>query len=259
MASRQPTIILIGSGNVATHIAGGLEAAGCCICQVYSRDISHARRLADRLADCYAIDSLDSIDTNADLYIIASSDSAVAPLAAAMPRVKGIVVHTSGSVPMDVLAAASDHTGVLYPLQTFSRQTAVDLRRVPFFTEASDPDTLARIDRYAAMISDSLHHADSRNRTTLHIAGVLSCNFVNYLWQLSAETLAADGYKLDVVRPLIEATLAKAMEAGPFAAQTGPAIRGDIATIEKHKSLLPPDAARIYDILSQAIIKAHQK
>ena len=163
MASRQPTIILIGSGNVATHIAGGLEAAGCCICQVYSRDISHARRLADRLADCYAIDSLDSIDTNADLYIIASSDSAVAPLAAAMPRVKGIVVHTSGSVPMDVLAAASDHTGVLYPLQTFSRRTAVDLRRVPFFTEASDPDTLARIDRYAAMISDSLHHADSRS------------------------------------------------------------------------------------------------
>lgn len=257
MASRR--IVLIGSGNVATHLAGGFEAAGCHIRQVYSRHIDHAARLACTLNNCIATDSLDSLDTESDLYIIATSDGAVAATAAAMPRVKGIVVHTSGSVPATSLAPSSSRFGVLYPLQTFSRLSAVDLRNVPFFTEASDPATLASIDHYAAMISDSVHHADSRSRTTLHIAGVLSCNFVNYLWQLAAETLAADGYSLDVVRPLIEATLKKAMDCGPFEAQTGPAVRGDTTTIERHKSLLPPHTAEIYDILSNEIIKAHRQ
>lgn len=257
--ARRIKIVLLGSGNVATHIAGGFQAAGCHICAVYSRDISHAARLADTLAYCKPIDSPALVPVDADLYIIASSDSAVAAIASAMPDVKGIVVHTSGSVPIETLAAASSRHGVLYPLQTFSRESDVDLRRVPIFTEASDEKTLCDIDRYAAMISDHVHHADSRRRTTLHIAGVISCNFVNYLWQLTQETLASDGYTLDVVQPLVEATMKKAFEIGPYAAQTGPAARGDKETIKKHLALLPPHAAEIYRQLSDAISNAHNR
>lgn len=256
MAQRRK-LTIIGSGNVATHIAGGFEAAGCHICAVYSRDIVHARRLADNLTDCRAIDDLSLIPADSDLYIIASSDTAVAEIAARMPRVGGIVVHTSGSVPMDALRPASDRIGVLYPLQTFSRDSRLDLRRVPFFTEASDEATLTEIDGFARMISDRVYHADSRRRTTLHIAGVLSCNFVNYLWQLTEEVLGADGYSLDVVQPLIEVTLKKAMEIGPYKAQTGPAVRGDLATIERHKSLLPNEVADLYQLISYSIIKTH--
>lgn len=155
---------------------------------------------------------------------------------------------------MSVLAPASDSVAVLYPLQTFSRGAHLDLRHVPFFTEASDTAALEVIDGYAHMLSPVVRHADSRQRTVLHIAGVMSCNFVNYLWRLTAEELGREGYGFELVRPLVEATLDKAFAIGPEAAQTGPAARGDLATIQKHISMLPADTAAIYDLLSQAII-----
>ncbi|MDE5643326.1 MAG: DUF2520 domain-containing protein [Muribaculaceae bacterium] len=257
--ARQRRITILGSGNVATHIAGGLQAAGCHITEVCSRSLTNASRLAESLHDCRPLDNPSDLATDSDLYIIACSDSAIADIAARMPRVDGIVVHTSGSVPLTALAPASSRYGVLYPLQTFSRESHVDLRKVPFFTEASDQATLQETDSYASMLSDLVYHADSRQRTILHIAGVLSCNFVNYLWQLTEETLAPEGYSLDVVRPLIEATLQKAMDIGPYKAQTGPAVRGDLATIQRHTDILPQDTAEIYRILSESIIQSHRK
>lgn len=252
MAQRR--IVIIGSGNVATHLALGFAAAGCPPVQVMSRDLQHAARLASCLPGCVAIDDLSRLDTTADLCLIATTDTSVAGIAAAMPHAGGIVAHTSGSVPIQALQPASESVAVLYPLQTFSRQARLDLAQVPFFTEASDPATHSAIDEFARMLSPRVSHADSRQRTILHIAGVLSCNFVNYLWQLTAETLAPEGYSLDVVRPLIEVTLDKAFAMDPEAAQTGPARRGDMATIKKHLGMLPAGTAAVYDLLSQAIV-----
>lgn len=251
-------VVIIGSGNVATHLGRGLQQAGLHVVAVMSRNIEHARRLADSLTDCRATDSVADLPAEADLYLIATSDGAVAEVAATMPRVNGIVAHTSGSVPIDVLRPASGRTAVLYPLQTFSREAEIDLSKVPFFTEASDAATLDAIDSIGRRLSTKVAHADSEHRTTLHIAGVLSCNFVNYLWRLAGETLAKDGYSFDVLEPLITATLRKACEIGPAAAQTGPAARGDRRTIERHISLLPPDTARLYGELSEAIIVSNR-
>ncbi len=252
-------VAFIGSGNVATHLAGGLSAAGCEIVCVCSPTRAHARRLADRFNDCLAIESVGSLPADADLYLISTVDSAVANIASEMPRVTGLVAHTSGSVPLSALRTVSEMTAVIYPLQTFSREVDVRLDDVPFFTEASTAEAHAFADRIAGLLSPKVYHADSAHRKTLHIAGVLSCNFANYLWDRTSDLLGQAGYSFDVVRPLIEATLRKAVEVGPHAAQTGPAMRGDLAVIESHIESLDPTTADIYRIITEAIIDSHKQ
>lgn len=251
-------VVIIGSGNVATHLAKGLQEGGCKVVQVLSRDISHAHRLADTLVGCEAIDSPAQLDRTAYLYLIAVSDASVAEIAGSMPQVEGIVAHTSGSVPLRALQAASLRTAVLYPLQTFTREARVELGKVPFFTEASDESTFSEIDEFARLMSPNVYHADSSQRKTLHIAGVLSCNFVNYLWDCTSEVLKRDGYDFKVVEPLICATLDKALTLGPHASQTGPAMRCDAAVMREHMSRLDPQTAELYEALTCAILKAHQ-
>ena len=251
-------IVIIGSGNVASHLVRGFSHAGCEIVQVFSHSIDHARRLAEELGSAQAVANLSDLITDADFYLIAVTDAAVAKVAESMPPVSGLVAHTSGSVPLTALAPASSHTAVLYPLQTFTRDASVCLPEVPFFTEACDSETLATVDRYASLLSSRVYHADSARRQTLHIAGVLSCNFVNYLWDCTSQILAADGYDFSVVEPLIRATLDKAVALGPRASQTGPAMRCDVEVMRRHISLLDSDKADLYKTLTNSILKTHQ-
>lgn len=250
-------IVIIGSGNVASHLAKGFKQAGCDVVQIYSRTMANAIRLSEDVDGAEPVDSLDELDPTADLYLISVADGVVANIAEAMPRVNGIVAHTSGSVPLSALSPASSSTAVLYPLQTFTREADVCLSQVPFFTEASDPETERKIDEYARMLSPKVFHADSAKRKTLHIAGVMSCNFVNYLWDCTAQILAKDGYDFSVVEPLVRATLDKAVAIGPRAAQTGPAMRCDLEVMREHISRLDPEKAAIYRQLSQAILSTH--
>lgn len=251
-------IVIIGSGNVATHLAKGFVEAGCEIAQVYSRSLAHASLLGEQLGVDNVTDNLDSLVRDANLYVIAVADGAVASIADSMPPVKGLVVHTSGSVPLDTLKSASNRAAVLYPLQTFTREADVKLAEVPFFTEATDESSQSDVDRYASMLSAKVYHADSARRKTLHIAGVLSCNFVNYLWDCTSQVLEADGYDFSVVEPLIRATLDKAVALGPRAAQTGPAMRRDIDVMRRHLELLDDDTADLYKKITNSILKTHK-
>lgn len=251
-----PRIAVVGAGNVATHLACALHHAGACIVQVCARTHEHARALAARVG-AEAVVNPAEINPHVDFCLVSATDSATPAIASVLPRIEGVVAHTSGSVPMTALLPASDRVGVMYPLQTFSKGRAVDLRKVPFFNEGSDVDTLARIDGLASMISASVYHADSDSRRFLHVAGVLGCNFPNYLLSCAAEVLARGGYGLEVIRPLLEETVAKAFEFGPDAAQTGPARRGDVSTIDSHCSMLPDEQALVYRVLSEAIMRKY--
>jgi len=249
-------VVIIGSGNVASHLSRGLYESGCDIIQIYSRVLSHAQRLAVNYNRCEAISSLSSLCPDADLYLISVADAAVSKIASQM-HVSGLVAHTSGSVPLQALASSSRCTAVLYPLQTFTRDAYVDLKKAPFFTEASDGETLDVVDGFARLISDHIYHADSAQRKNLHIAGVLSCNFVNYLWDCAAEVLKKDGYDFSVVEPLIRATFDKAVKIGPRNSQTGPAMRCDLDVIRDHIEKLDPQTAGLYVDITRAIISTH--
>ncbi len=250
-------IIIIGSGNVATHLARALSNVAR-VEAISSRHPDNARALATQIPGCKASDSLTDLPADADFYIIAVADDQVATVADALPDVKGIVAHTSGSVPIEALAR-HQRRGVFYPLQTFSKNAQIDISQVPFLIEASDSLTAEALRALASELSRTVVDADSTLRSHIHVAAVFTCNFPNFMWSCAAELLEKDGLDLNIMRPLLYATLDKALAIGPEAAQTGPARRGDLHVIEKHMASLPPALARLYQILTDHIIDKYKE
>ena len=249
-------IVVIGAGNVATHLAKALDAKHDVV-QVYSQTIKNAETLAKVLKGAVATNDLNQINSNADLYVISVKDDAVATVVEEVKTSSGIWVHTSGSVSIDVLKQKFQRCGVFYPLQTFSRDVEVDMKEVPFFIEASDENTDNVIFSLAQELSNSVYKANSAQRCKLHVAAVFGCNFVNYLWSISSDILAEAGCDLDVLMPLIKVTTEKAASISPTDGQTGPARRGDVKIMEMHEKMLSPEQARLYRTLSQCIMKKY--
>ena len=253
---RRPSVAIVGSGNVATHLAKALDQVAD-VRQVCSPNAGHAQSLASKLVSCQAIVNLADIDSTVDFCIISIKDDAVRDVAERLPAIDGIVCHTSGSAPIEALAKHF-RTGVFYPLQTFSKDAEVNVAEAPFFIEASDDDTLNELMALARSISCRVERADSRKRAILHLAAVFACNFANHLWAISSEILGEHGIEFGVMRPLLQATLDKAMAMPPAKAQTGPAARRDQAIMQKHLGMLNPEQAQIYKLLSQSIINQNK-
>lgn len=253
---KEPDIVLVGTGNVATHLARALRHRIIAIC---SRTPEHARDLAETVGVGQWGTLADARSFKPSLIIVSVADNAIDSLVAAIGKDERqpLVMHTSGSVPKERLEPISPRTGVLYPLQTFSRQTDVDMSKVPFFTEAAFAEDYAAIDSLAQEISGICHHADASQRRKLHIAGVFSSNFIVEMLYITQKVLGTESYPLDTVRPLVEATVAKVFEVGPHDAITGPAIRGDKAVMEAQSNALEGDEKAIYDLVSNYIIKTH--
>lgn len=252
-------IAIIGAGNVATRLGLAAKDKGFAIAGVTARTRESAARLAQTLG-CPALDSAADIPADCDLVLIATNDRSVADVAQILPQIKGVVAHTSGSVPLSVLAALHPRAAVIYPLQTFSRDVDVDVSVVPFFTEATDSASLAVADAFAGALSKSCYHADSSRRAYLHVAGVLSSNFPIYLLELTRRVLNEAGLPLSTVEPLVKASVAKAFQIGPHDALTGPARRGDVGVLHKQLDLLSsPSARAIYEAISDAILNEYHK
>ena len=163
---------IIGSGNVATHLAKKLSESTI-ITQIYSRNIDNARTLA-LTTGAEAIDDLSLLTKDADIYIISVKDDAIPDIAKQAGNSDALWVHTSGSVPMEALSSISPRYGVLYPMQTFSNEIDVDMEKVPVFIEGNDPESLDKIRLFAERISPNVREADSEARKKLHIAAVFA-------------------------------------------------------------------------------------
>lgn len=253
-------VVIVGSGNVAEALARALPASGAELCQVFARNRERGPRVAALGGTTWTADP-DRL-AEADLYLIAVSDRAVDEVAASLRLPDGAVAaHTAGSVPLDALEAFP-RRAVIYPLQTFTAGRAVDFARVPLFLEASDKGTYQAVERFARRLSSQLYPADSKRRGILHLAGVLACNFVNALYAAGERTLAREGLPFEALRPLIAETAAKALAApSPAAVQTGPAVRGDLPTLERHRALLAeePLLLEIYNLMSRYIWETSRK
>lgn len=247
-------IVCIGSGNVATHMAIAFKEVGAEIIQVWSQRAQHAEILA-ALTKAEAISQWSDLDRTADCYLIAVRDDAIADVAQQLADVRGIVVHTSGATAMEVLSAARKGYGVLYPLQTFSRTKAIDLRKVPLCIEADTAQTLDKLSAIAHLISPLVSVVSTEQRTVLHLAAVFACNFSNHLYHLSQTILTQHQLDFNLLKPLILETALKIQHSAPQDVQTGPAVRGDEETMAKHLSLLEgsPELKSIYEFLSKSI------
>lgn len=250
-------VVFLGSGNVATHLALAMQQAGHDIMQIYSRTIANAQQLAARLSGCAYTDDVKHVCADADVYVFSVKDDALPELAASVPcdNPDAVFLHTAGSVPQDVFAGTSAaHYGVLYPMQTFSKERDVDFREVPCFVEGSDDDALRVIRQLASSLSDSVHELSSERRKSLHLAAVFACNFANHCYHLADRVLADAGLDFSLFLPLIDCTARKVHTMSPADAQTGPAIRYDETVINRHLAMLSdPQMRAIYELMSKSI------
>lgn len=250
-------ISIVGSGNVATHLALALYGAGCTIRQVLSRSLEHAQLLARRV-DAQPICDWRRLDEDADVYLFAVGDDALYDLALDLRLPDALVIHTSGATPLSVLKPVSRHHGVLWSPQTFVRDIAMDYRRLPLCLEASTPQDEHSLEELARLISPCIYHLDYEQRRHAHLAAVMVSNFVNALNATAHDYLHSHGLNPEMLRPLAEQTLAKWDYGDLWLQQTGPAARRDGKTLDAQRRLLAndPELLALYDQLT-SLIQSH--
>ena len=237
-------------------MGAGLQRAGWDIVQVYSRTKASASELAGRLEVPF-VTSWEEVCTDADVYLVMVKDDALEGLIPSL--VKGregaLFVHTAGSMPIGVWENHACRYGVLYPMQTFSKERAVDFASVSFFVEASGEAELGMLKEMAQSLSEKVYEATSEQRTYLHMTAVFACNFANHMYALCDYLLKKQGLPFEAVLPLIDETARKVHELSPREAQTGPAARADLKVMSKHLVMLEdePRLQDIYRMISNSI------
>ena len=258
-----PTFIsFIGSGNLAWHLAPALDNAGFVIKEVHSLNPNHASELTNRLYQAEVKATLDFSTSDSSIFIIATSDDAIESIAQEiiLPE-DAFLVHTSGSQPLSILQfAATSNTGVLYPLQTFTKTKKIDFKDTPIFIESNTIETEQVLMLLAKAISNKVSKIGSEERKALHVAAVFASNFTNHMLTLSKKILEQNSLSFELLKPLIAETIQKSLSVGPESAQTGPAKRGDLEILDKHLEFIKDDLAlaEIYKLVSQDILNRYQ-
>jgi predicted short-subunit dehydrogenase-like oxidoreductase (DUF2520 family) len=247
-------VIIIGSGNVAQHLIIAFQknktvGSEIELVQVFSRKKKALLHLLD--SDKIVTDF--SAIVAADVYIIAVSDDAIASVSNLLPFKNSLIVHTSGSVPLDSLNNGN-RRGVFYPLQTFTKNKEVNFKNIPICLESENSTDFRLLEKVAQSISNKVFTVNSEQRKALHVAAVFVNNFTNHLYQIGNEICEEHQVPFDILKPLILETAQKIITLSPVAAQTGPAMRKDKKTIEAHQLFLTnSNQSNIYKILTQSI------
>lgn len=258
-AMKKCTVSLVGSGNIATHLGTKLFSVGYPIESVFSRNHHNASILAKKL-NAKAVTSVKDM-AESDVIILAVPDGVIETTAAAIPSGESILLHVSGSTEMNVLKPFAKKFGVFYPLQTFSKFKEVDFSEIPICIEANDEKVYRMLESLGASISNDVRNINSEQRLAIHLAAVFTSNFVNYMNIEAAYILDKHQVRRDIILPLLKETLQKSLAHHPYDAQTGPAIRKDYKTLDKHLEKLEefPDIQKVYKLLTEQIIKKFEK
>ena len=250
-------IVIIGSGNVASHLFTALrDIDDLDIVQCYNR-----RGLAlstEENAIHLVVSDIKQL-TDANLFIMAISDDAIAEVSSEIPEGDHLVVHTSGSVSINSINN-KHRKGVFYPLQSISKDKDVDFTKVPFCLEAEHIEDLNLIKRIAFSLSPKVYEISSEQRKILHVAAVFANNFSNYMFTIAKEECDQYNIPFEILHPLIIETAEKALTLPPEKSQTGPAIRNDLKTIERHlNQIADAEHKKVYKVITEAIQNKYGK
>jgi predicted short-subunit dehydrogenase-like oxidoreductase (DUF2520 family) len=247
-------IVIIGSGNVATVLGRLCKRSGHEILQVISRNAAHAKVLADELGCAYA-DYNGKMNEHAWLYLLAVADTALEELNSKFDPGNKLILHTAGSVSKNVLKDISHNYGVLYPLQSLRKEMTYETE-IPFLIDGNTEETITVIEDFAKSLSSVVSKANDEERLKLHVAAVVVSNFTNHLYVLAEAFCKKEQIDFKLLVPLIIETAERVQNISPSLAQTGPAVRNDMVTIEKHLGMLSgePRLKSIYIKLTESIM-----
>ncbi|AMR42241.1 DUF2520 domain-containing protein [Elizabethkingia anophelis] len=248
------TTVIIGSGNVAWHMAKAFKEAGIDLIQLYGRNEQELKKLSLEINVEYSTNQL----KQADFYLICTSDKAIAEVSKQIPYEQALVAHTSGSLSRDVLEG-SYRKASFYPLQTFSKSRKLDYSKIPLFVDAGwESDNILLTD-LAKKISTNVMRINHEQRKQMHLSAVFACNFVNHLYAQAEIICKQNDISFNYLLPLIEETADKIKTISPKDAQTGPAVRNDQNIIKFQENLIVnPNQLNIYKILTESITKMYE-
>ena len=251
-------IAIIGGGNVAYTFCKLLKSKGIEPYCVFVRNPEKAAKMREDL-DVETVSGYAKV-LESDLAIIAVNDDAISDVAANLVDYKGLVVHTSGTKSSNLLNGSLRY-GVFYPLQTMSKEREISFDTLPLLIYANSPDDVELLSQFAKHFSNNVAFCDDEQRKVIHLAAVYVSNFTNVMLEIGEKLLNKNGLSLDLMRPLVNEMIRKSFEMSPEKALTGPARRGDFATIGAHEKMLAdnPDELAIYMILTDYIIDNYTK
>ena len=230
-------ISIIGSGNVAYNLAHYFQNIGLEIVEIYSRNLENAKVLATEIK-CDFTNDLSNINTKSDIYIIAVKDDAIAKIASKINLKNKLVVHTSGSVSINVLKEISSNYGSFYPLQTFTKDKIADISEAPICVEGNNQEIENELEKFAKSISKKVTKLNSNQRGKLHLAAVFASNFSNYMQVIAQDICEKESVDKKLLEPLLKEVYKKNKIQSAVNNQTGPAKRKDYSTMEKHLELI---------------------
>ena len=143
-------------------------------------------------------------------------------------------------------------------VQTFSASSVPDWSQVPICVHGSAPQLTAQLSALASKLSPHIYLVDDEQRLALHVAAVFVNNFGNHLFSMAAQICSNEGVSFDILKPLMTETLAKVQRQLPQNVQTGPAVRNDVPTIQRHLLFLEsyPEAFRVvYKAMTEGIMQ----
>ncbi|CAA7195168.1 Rossmann-like and DUF2520 domain-containing protein [Chryseobacterium potabilaquae] len=246
-------IVIIGSGNVAYHMAKAFILNNIYLAQIFGRNEKELKKISEELNIPYSTDRIE----DADLYIICVSDNSIENVSQLITNKNCLVAHTSGSLPKDILVGEYRKSS-FYPLQTFSKSKRLDYSTIPFFIEAENEKDKTFLFEIANKISKNVLESTYEKRKYIHLTAVFACNFVNHLFSRAKEISDSQEIPFEYFFPLIDETVEKIYEIDPKLAQTGPAVRNDKRILELHEQLLKGESLEIYKTMNHSIQKMYE-
>lgn len=246
-------IVIIGSGNVAYHMAKAFSLKKIPLMQIFGRNGEELKKISEELNVPYSTEQL----ADADLYIICVSDNSVEIVSRMITKKDCLVAHTSGSLPKEILTGEYRKSS-FYPLQTFSKTKELDYKKVSFFIEAENDHDKNLLLGIASEISENVMESSHEKIKHIHLTAVFACNFVNHLFARAKEISDSQEIPFEYFLPIIDETVQKIHEIDPKAAQTGPAIRNDVRVLELHEQLLKDESLEIYKTMNHSIQKMYE-
>jgi predicted short-subunit dehydrogenase-like oxidoreductase (DUF2520 family) len=244
-------IVVLGSGNVAQHLIQAIVTnSNLNLVQAFARNSENLISVLPKEKICCDLQNL----AEADVYILAVTDKAIEEITKNLPFKNRLVAHTSGSSSLDIISD-KNRKAVFYPLQTFSKNKAINFKEVPICLEAETTDDLLLLKEIASILSNSVYEIDSNQRKSLHVAAVFASNFTNHMYALAEKICVDNTVDFEILKPLILETSDKIKYLSPTEAQTGPAVRKDTQIIATHLNFIPNnDTKEIYKLLTKSII-----
>lgn len=223
-----PRVRIVGPGRAGRSFEAALLAAGAPPIEVIGRT-----------------DDLDGAASGAEVVILAVPDRVVAEVARSVaPVATTVVMHCSGSLGLEVLAP-HERVASMHPLCTLPDPVlgALRLRAGAYFAVAGDhsaTDLVLCLGGHPIVVA-------AADRAAYHAAACVAANHLVGLLGQVERIAAGIGLPLEAFLPLARGALDDVSMLGPRAALTGPAARGDLATIDRHREALDPGELAGYE------------